>query len=111
MKWSGNIGFFIEEEVFKDGIGTGVWKKRMVEKHYSGDLLRDYRSQEPSGSVNDNINISNTISIVCDRFIDEHIMDISYIEFKNRKFKVKAFTQNYPRIEMTIGGLYNESQT
>jgi len=111
MKWSGNIGFFIDEEVFKDGVGTGVWKQRIVEKHYSGDLLRDYRTQESSNFVNESINISNTISIVCDRFIDDHIMDIKYITFKNKKFKVKAFTPNHPRIEMQIGGLYNGQQT
>ena len=111
MKWSGKIGFFIDEEVFKDGVGTGVWKQKIVEKHYSGDLLRDYRTQESNNFVNESLNISNTISIVCDCFIDEHIMDIKYIEFKNKKFKVKAFTQNYPRIEMTIGGLYNGQQT
>lgn len=111
MKWSGKIGFFVDEEVFKDGVGTGVWKQRIVEKHYSGDLLRDYRTQDQSNFVNESLNISNTISIVCDRFIDEHIMDIKYIEFKNKKFKVKSFTQNYPRIEMTIGGLYNGQQT
>lgn len=111
MKWSGKIGFFVDEEVFKDGVGTGVWKQKIVEKHYSGDLLRDYRTQDPSNFVNESLNISNSISIVCDRFIDEHIMDIKYIEFKNKRFKVKAFTQNYPRIELTIGGLYNGSQT
>jgi len=111
MKWSGKIGFFVDEEVFKDGVGTGVWKQKIVEKHYSGDLLRDYRTQDPSNFVNESLNISNSISIVCDRFIDEHIMDIKYIEFKHKRFKVKAFTQNYPRIELTIGGLYNGSQT
>lgn len=107
MKWSGTIGFFIEEEVYKNGVPTGVWKKRVTERHYAGDLLKDYRSQEPSGQVNDNLNISNTISVVADRFVDEHIMDIVYITFKNKKFKVKGFTNNYPRIEFTIGGLYN----
>lgn len=111
MKWSGKIGFFIDEEVFKDGVGTGVWKQKIVEKHYSGDLLRDYRTQESNNFVNESLNISNTISIVCDRFIDEHIMDIKYIEFKNKKFKVKGFQVNYPRIELQIGGLYNGQQT
>lgn len=107
MKWSGKIGFFIEEEVFKNGVGTGVWKKNITERHYAGDLIKDYRSQDSSGQVNDNLNISNTISIVADRFIDDHIMDIAYIYFKNKKFKVKSFSQNYPRIELQIGGLYN----
>ena len=107
MKWSGTIAFFIEEEVLKNGVGTGVWKKHITERHYAGDLLKDYRSQDSSGQVNDNLNISNTISVVADRFVDDHIMDIVYITFKNKKFKVKGFTNNYPRIEFMIGGLYN----
>jgi len=82
-------------------------KKYSVEKHYAGDLIKDYRSQDSSGQVNDNYNISNAISIVADRFIDDHIMDIVYIYFKNKKFKVKGFNNNYPRIELQIGGLYN----
>lgn len=111
MKWSGIVGFFIEEEVFKNGVGTGVWKKTITDKHYVGDILRDYRNVENSQQVNDNININNTISIIADRFIDDHIMDIAYISFKGYKFKVKGFTQNYPRLELTVGGLYNENET
>lgn len=111
MKWSGDIGFFIDKEVVKDGVGTGVWKKQIEDKHYGGEVIRDYRSQENNNFVNENLNINNTISIICDRFIDDHIMDIVYITFKNKKFKVKGFTVNYPRIELQIGGLYNGKQT
>lgn len=112
MKWCGKIGFFVEEEVFKDGIGTGVWKNRIVEKQYLGDLVSDYRSQDAGNNqVNDNLNVNNRISIIADRFIDEHIIDIKYIEFKGQKFKLKAFSQNYPRIELSIGGVYHEEQT
>ena len=112
MKWAGNIGFFIESEVFKDGVGTGVWKSEIVERRYTGDLIRDFRTQDPgNGQVNDNFNISNSISIVADRFIDEHIVDMKYIEFKGAKWKIKSFTQNHPRLEISLGGLYHEEQT
>lgn len=108
MKWSGTIGFYVNEEVVKDGRNTGVWTSRIMEKHYYGDLLRDFRSAQPTDTTtNDNVSINVSISVLSDQFINEHIMDIKYATFKGAKFKVSGFTVNYPRIEMSLGGLYN----
>lgn len=111
-KWSGIIGFYVNEEVLKDGRKTGVWKSHIIEKKYFGDILRDFRSANPSdSSTNDNVSINNTISILSDQFINNHIMDIKYVTFKGFKFKVSGFSVNYPRIEMSLGGLYNGEST
>lgn len=112
MKWFGKIGFYITEEVVKNGIGTGVFKARITEVPYRGDLIKDYRTQDNSSTgANENIHINNTVSIISDRFLDEHLMDIKYLTFKGYKFKVRAFTQVYPRLELQFGGLYNNDQT
>lgn len=109
MKWSGKIGFYVDEEVIKDGIGTGIWKPQIVERSYTGDIVRDYRSQENTNDkVNEDVTISNNISVILDRYLDSHICDIKYITFKGVKWKVKGFTINHPRINISIGGVYNE---
>lgn len=112
MKWSGKIGFYVDEEVIKDGIGTGIWKPQIVERSYTGNIVRDYRSQENTNDkVNEDATISNNISVILDRYLDSHICDIKYITFKGVKWKVKGFTINHPRIDISIGGVYNERQT
>lgn len=112
MKWSGKIGFYVDEEVIKNGIGTGIWKPQIVERSYTGNIVRDYRSQENTNDkVNEDANISNNISVILDRYLDSHICDIKYITFKGVKWKVKGFTINHPRIDISIGGVYNERQT
>lgn len=109
MKWSGTIGFYVDEEVMKDGIGTGIWKAKVVERPYTGNLIRDYRSQESvNDKVNSDVNISNTISVVLDRYIDSHLCDIKYVTYKGVKWKVKGFTVNHPRLEISLGGMFNE---
>lgn len=112
MKWSGKIGFYVDEEVIKDGIGTGIWKPQIVERSYTGNIVRDYRSQENTNDkVNEDVTIANNISVILDRYLDSHICDIKYITFKGVKWKVKGFTINHPRIDISIGGVYNERQT
>lgn len=112
MKWSGKIGFYVDEEVIKNGIGTGIWKPQIVERSYTGNIVRDYRSQENTNDkVNEDVTISSNISVILDRYLDSHICDIKYITFKGVKWKVKGFTPNHPRIEISIGGVYNERQT
>lgn len=110
-QWSGKIGFFETKEVEKDGVGTGVWKPQLTEKRYFGIIQRDFRKTENSGSVNDNINISNTISILSDQFLNENLINIKYIEFKGHKFKVQNIEVQDPRIVVSLGGLYNEGET
>ena len=60
-KFYGAIGF--AETVETD---PGIWEEKIVEHSYSGDVIRNIRKlQKPTESVNDNINVSNEISIVC----------------------------------------------
>lgn len=112
-KWFGKIGFFVNAEVIKDGRHTGVWKSTITERKYYGDILADFRKMEnASYSTNGNINVNNKISILSDRFLNDNLMDIKYIEFKGTKFTVQSLdTINSPRITVTLGGVYHESQT
>lgn len=92
----------------------GVWSKIATERQYYGDLLRNYGKHESSGEVNDNINIANEISIVADPYATEHFFAIQYVKFQLPRlggvWKVTNAEVAYPRIILTIGGVYNGKQ-
>lgn len=101
-KFYGAIGF--AETVETD---PGVWEEKTVEHSYSGDLIRNIRRLEPASSVNDNVNITNEISIVADPYAEQNMYAMRYVVFKGSKWKISSVEVNYPRLLLSIGGLYN----
>lgn len=105
-KFYGAIGF--AETVETD---PGIWEEQIVEHSYYGDVVRNIRKlQTPSNSVNDNINISNEISIVADPYAEQNMYAMRYVVFKGSKWKIESVDVNYPRLTLSIGGLYNVQQ-
>lgn len=105
-KFCGVIGYLenIETE-------PGIWDGSITERLYCGDLIRNYSKHESSGGVNDNVNIANEISIVSDPYAMEHMFAISYVKFQlpalGGVWKVTNVEVAYPRLILTIGGIYN----
>ncbi len=85
----------------------GVWCDSITERMYSGDLIRNIRRQHPSGQLNDNINVANEISIVADPFANENSHLMRYVEFMGAKWKIESVEVQYPRLILSIGGVYN----
>lgn len=102
MKWFGKIGFAETSET-----APGVWEEAITENDYFGDLLQNTRRLESSGQVNDNLNISNRISILMDPYLSNHFHSIRYAEFAGTKWKVTSVDVQYPRLELSLGGVYN----
>lgn len=86
----------------------GVWEDTIVEHNYYGDLVRNTRKLQNSGYVNDNINISNDISIIADPYAYENFHNIKYVVFMGTKWKVSNIEVQYPRLILSIGDVYNE---
>ena len=101
-KFYGKIGFY-------DTIETkpGLWEPTIIERVYCGDLMRNIGKSEPSGGVNNNINVANSISIVSDPYANHNFLKIKYVEFMGVKWNVTNVEVNYPRLILTIGGVYN----
>ena len=103
-KFKGVVGFAVNVE--KE---PGVYVEDIIERRYSGDLLQNFRRLEPSGNINDNINIANEISILADDYAFHHFHAMRYIKFAGAKWKVKTVNATKrPRLVVTLGGLYNE---
>lgn len=101
-RFYGKVGYSLTEET-----SPGVWTEKVTEREYYGDVNRVYGKRSNNDSVNDNIDISNEISIVADPFAYENFMNICYVEWMNQKWKVPNIEVQYPRLILSIGGVYN----
>ena len=101
-KFYGTIGYVntVETE-------PGMWEEQKTERQYSGELVKNTRRLESSGGVNDNINISNEVGIVADPYAYENFHAMRYIKFMGAKWKISNVEVRYPRLILTIGGVYN----
>lgn len=109
-KWAGKIGFVtVTEEINSTtNKGTGVWKETTVERTYYGDVTRNSRRLQSTNNLNDNISISNELSIVADPFANENFHAIRYATYMGTKWKISNVEVQYPRLILSFGEVYNE---
>lgn len=100
-KTYGAIGFAVIEEP-----SPGVYKETIEERNYYGDLIRNTRRLQTSDKLNDDINVANEISIISDPYANQNFHAIRYVEFMGSKWKVSSVEVSYPRLILTLGGLY-----
>lgn len=104
-KFYGTVGYADTVET-----APGVWEDGIVEYPYFGDLIRNTSQVQPGESLNDNLNIANQISIVADPFARKNFHKMRYVVFMGSKWKITSVEVGYPRLILTIGGVYNESK-
>lgn len=101
-KFYGVIGYAQTEQS-----KPGVWTETIVERKYYGELVRNTRRLQSGDKINDDVNVSNEISIISDPFANENFHSMRYIEFMGAKWKITNVEVKYPRLILTIGGVYN----
>ena len=100
--WFGKIGY--AEAVEKS---PGVWEEEITVREYYGDLIRNTRRLQTADKTNDDIVINNEISIVSDPYAIEHFHSLRYAELMGGKWKITNAEVKFPRIHLTLGGVYN----
>lgn len=103
MKYYGEIGFGITAETAPD-----VWEEQLVKKNYSGDVIQFSKRWSNGEGLNDDLLVTNKISIVADPFAFEHFQEIVYLTWMGTKWKVSDVSVEYPRLLLGLGGVYNE---
>lgn len=102
-KYFGKIGYGIPTED-----RYGVVQDVIVERSYYGDIVRNYmRYPAKVDGVNDDVDISNNISIVADPYAYEHIANMRYVNYMGSRWKVNSVEIKSPRLEIGLGGVYN----
>lgn len=102
-KYHGVVGYGITEETV-----PGVWTQNIIEKEYYGDVIRISRKLDSSQELNDNISVNNQLSIISDPYAVNNFLFIKYATYMGVKWKVSSVDLQYPRLLLTLGGLYNE---
>ena len=103
-KFYGPIGFCLQAET-----APSVWTDVNVERAYYGDVIRNMKQTEKGIDLNDNISLSNLISIIADDYAMENYLAIRYITWLGVSWKVKTVDIQRPRLILTLGGVYNGS--
>lgn len=105
MRFAGEIGF---SESVDRGDDTGVTINKIYRRPYYGDVLKNYRSwKENQFSTIGDITINNQISLVGDPFLFEHLQFMKFVIWMGRPWSVTSVDVEYPRLIISIGGVYN----
>lgn len=101
-KYSGIIGFANPVKT-----QPGICDEQIIERKYHGDILRLNRRSSNGDKLNGELDISNQISIVADGFAFENFYHIKYVSLMGAKWTVTSAEVQYPRLLLTVGGVYN----
>lgn len=102
MKFYGPVGFVEVGEK-----RAGVKMLIPTERNYSGDVLKRSIRYQSAESVNDNIGVQQQISIVADPYARNHVGSMRYVKWMGTAWKITDVSVQYPRLILTLGGVYN----
>lgn len=103
-RFQGEVGYADSVETPTD---SGVWVDVMVEAPYFGDVIRNTRRLEPGESLNDDISVGNSISIVADDYAIKHFFKIKYVRWEGTPWTVTSVEVRSPRLILSLGSVYN----
>lgn len=103
-RFYGNVGYGESVETPTD---SGIWVDEITERVYKGDVIRNIRNNTPADQINDEISVSNSISIVADQHAIENFIKIKYVEWAGVRWAVTNVEVRSPRLILSIGRRYN----
>lgn len=87
--------------------GSGVWVDVIIEHSYFGDVLRNVRNLNPDDKINEDITVSNSISIVADQYANDNFLNIKYVRWSGVLWTVTSVEVRAPRLILSLGSVYN----
>jgi hypothetical protein len=85
----------------------GVWVEGIVEREYYGDVVQNIRRLQEGPSVNLDITVQNSISIVADAYAMQHFSAIRYVEWAGVLWTITTVEVQSPRLLLRLGEVYN----
>lgn len=105
-KFYGKVGYALTVEK-----APGVWDDTPTEIAYFGDVVRNTRRLQDGESVNSDLSVNNSISIVADAYAHEHFFAIRYVEWMGTLWTVSDVEVQSPRLLLRLGSVYNGPKT
>lgn len=103
-KFYGEVGYAESVETPEE---SGIFIDVITEQSYYGDVIRNTRALESGEKVNNDISVSNTISIVADEYATSHIFAIRYVKWAGTLWTVTSVEVKSPRLLLSLGRVYN----
>lgn len=103
MRYSGKVGYFETVET-----QPGYFEEKITTRPYQGDVVRTTKRNQLTTNVNDNIMVSNSLSIVADPYAREHFFQIKCAWWQGTWWEVTSVEVQYPRLILELGGPSNE---
>lgn len=89
-------------------VEPGVWEEQIIERPYFGDLTQNMRqARESENTVNTEVFVQNSISIVADGYASDNFFAIRYVMWMGKRWAVSSVTVQRPRLLMRLGEVYN----
>lgn len=101
-RFYGSVGFGKTEKTER-----GIMRTVYTERKYTGDTISDINRTIAGVGINDDINLSERISIIADLYATENYNWIKYVVINGVKWKVTSVEVKRPRLILSVGGLYN----
>lgn len=101
-KFYGAVGYVDTQETV-----PGVYEEIATEKIYFGEVLKNVKKYVSSEYLNDNLTVSNSISIVADAYAYDNFFAIRYVNWMGANWKVNDVEVQRPRLILSLGEVYN----
>lgn len=103
-KFYGEVGY---GEAVETPEGSGVHKMVITEVSYFGDVVRNSVRLESGESLNNDLSVGNSISIIADEYANEHFSRIKYVRWAGALWAVSTVEVRSPRLILALGSVYN----
>ncbi len=104
-RFYGEVGY--ASDTVETPSGSGVWVDEITEHSYFGDVLQAVRNLNADDKVNEDITVTNRISIVADQYANDNFLKIKYVRWSGQLWTVTSVTVQRPRLILNLGSVYN----
>lgn len=101
-RFSGKVGYGETVET-----APGVHEDVITERTYFGDVIRNSVQYREGESVNNDLSVNNSISIVADAYANEHFFAVRYVVWAGAYWSISEVEFQRPRLLLRLGGVYN----
>lgn len=84
----------------------GIYVTDIYEMIVSGEM-RTQQAGWSDHNINETVKARHIFSMVTPESTDIDLNEVVYIEWKGRKWTITSIQYKRPRVELTLGGLYN----
>lgn len=103
-RFRGAVGYGESVETPAD---SGKWVLQITARTLYGDVIRNTSQVESGMGLNDDIRVSNQISVVADAYAIEHFTKIKYVMWLGVAWTVTDVEVRPPRLILSLGEVWN----